>query len=83
MKYRGRPELGSARLPRIGSQRGQRALRITLPRILAGIAEKSAFPFCSERCRQVDLLRWSKGEYQIVEPLAPPAFEEEASSSEE
>jgi endogenous inhibitor of DNA gyrase (YacG/DUF329 family) len=51
--------------------------------ILAGIAEKSAFPFCSERCRQVDLLRWSKGEYQIVEPLAPPAFEEEASSSEE
>ena len=52
--------------------------------IPAEIAAKSAtFPFCSERCRQVDLLRWSKGEYQIVEPLAPPAFEEEASSSEE
>ncbi len=52
--------------------------------ILTEIAEKSAtFPFCSERCRQVDLLRWSKGEYQIVEPLAPPEFEEEASSSEE
>lgn len=29
------------------------------------------FPFCSERCRQVDLLRWSKGQYAIVEPLAP------------
>jgi endogenous inhibitor of DNA gyrase (YacG/DUF329 family) len=29
------------------------------------------FPFCSERCRQVDLLRWSKGKYAIVEPLRP------------
>ena len=31
----------------------------------------SYFPFCSERCRQVDLLRWSKGQYAIVEPLTP------------
>jgi len=31
----------------------------------------SPFPFCSERCRQVDLLRWSKGQYAIVEPLTP------------
>jgi len=29
------------------------------------------FPFCSERCRQIDLLRWSKGQYAIVEPLVP------------
>ena len=28
-----------------------------------------AFPFCSDRCRNVDLLRWSKGSYAIVEPL--------------
>jgi endogenous inhibitor of DNA gyrase (YacG/DUF329 family) len=34
-----------------------------------GIAK--CFPFCSERCRQVDLLRWSKGKYAIVEPLPP------------
>lgn len=27
------------------------------------------FPFCSKRCREVDLLRWSKGTYAIVEPL--------------
>lgn len=28
-------------------------------------------PFCSERCRNVDLYRWSEGRYAIVEPLAP------------
>lgn len=28
------------------------------------------FPFCSERCRNVDLLRWSDGKYAIVEPLS-------------
>jgi endogenous inhibitor of DNA gyrase (YacG/DUF329 family) len=35
----------------------------------------SWFPFCSERCRQVDLLRWSKGKYAIVEPLRPEQLE--------
>jgi endogenous inhibitor of DNA gyrase (YacG/DUF329 family) len=35
------------------------------------------FPFCSERCRQVDLLRWSKGQYAIVEPLQPEHSDEE------
>jgi uncharacterized protein len=33
------------------------------------------FPFCSERCRQVDLLRWSKGKYAIVKPLQPEQLE--------
>lgn len=35
------------------------------------------FPFCSERCRQVDLLRWSKGKYAIIEPLNPDESENE------
>ncbi len=52
--------------------------------VLAESAAKSAtFPFCSERCRQVDLLRWSKGEYRIVEPLDPRELEQETSSPEE
>lgn len=34
------------------------------------------FPFCSERCRQVDLLRWSKGKYAIIEPLQPDDLDE-------
>jgi len=29
------------------------------------------FPFCNERCRNIDLLRWSKGKYAIVEELDP------------
>jgi endogenous inhibitor of DNA gyrase (YacG/DUF329 family) len=35
------------------------------------------FPFCSERCRQVDLLRWSKGQYAIIEPLTPEHLSEQ------
>lgn len=33
--------------------------------------ENRYFPFCTERCRQIDLLRWSKGVYTIVENLSP------------
>ena len=34
------------------------------------------FPFCSTRCRQVDLLRWCEGKYAIVDPLLPQTLEE-------
>ncbi|MBS0260841.1 MAG: DNA gyrase inhibitor YacG [Planctomycetes bacterium] len=42
----------------------------------AKAGEKDTFPFCSERCRQIDLLRWSKGQYAIVEPLSQEQLEE-------
>ncbi|MCA9066458.1 MAG: DNA gyrase inhibitor YacG [Planctomycetaceae bacterium] len=29
------------------------------------------FPFCSERCRKVDLFRWWDGKYAVVEDLDP------------
>ena len=29
------------------------------------------FPFCSQRCQQVDLYRWSNGNYKIVDKLDP------------
>ena len=41
------------------------------------------FPFCSERCRQVDLLRWSQGKYAIVEPLDPRQLDSELPDVEE
>lgn len=28
--------------------------------------EKSYFPFCSDRCRLIDLGRWLSGKYQIA-----------------
>lgn len=27
------------------------------------------FPFCSERCRLLDLGKWASGEYKVSEPL--------------
>ena len=32
---------------------------------------KRHFPFCSSRCRQVDLFRLSEGRYAIVEDVDP------------
>ena len=35
-------------------------------------AESSpCFPFCSPRCKQIDLYRWTEGKYAITEPLSP------------
>ncbi|MCA9035798.1 MAG: DNA gyrase inhibitor YacG [Planctomycetaceae bacterium] len=32
---------------------------------------KKYSPFCSERCKQVDLFRWAEGRYAIVENVDP------------
>ena len=43
----------------------------------AGAALESRwYPFCGERCRNVDLYRWGQGRYAIVEPLRPSDDEE-------
>jgi endogenous inhibitor of DNA gyrase (YacG/DUF329 family) len=31
------------------------------------------FPFCSERCRTIDLGNWASGKYVISSPLSPPS----------
>ena len=28
-------------------------------------------PFCSRRCKEIDLVRWCDGRYAIVEPIDP------------
>ena len=38
--------------------------------------EHRHFPFCSERCWQIDLYRWSEGKYAIEEPLDPDQLNE-------
>lgn len=40
---------------------------------------RSPRPFCSERCRQVDLARWFSGAYAL--PAAQPEGEGEAEES--
>jgi endogenous inhibitor of DNA gyrase (YacG/DUF329 family) len=44
--------------------------------------KRDFFPFCSERCRQIDLLRWSKGHYAIVEHLTNEQMQEKAGEGE-
>ena len=34
--------------------------------------ENAAFPFCSPRCRAVDLGRWYTGSYRVPGPPAQP-----------
>ncbi len=33
------------------------------------------FPFCSQRCKQIDLFRWSEGKYAIIENIDPAVIE--------
>ena len=35
---------------------------------IAGLADLPSFPFCSERCRLIDLGRWIDGAYAIPGP---------------
>ncbi|MDH7598604.1 MAG: DNA gyrase inhibitor YacG [Sedimentisphaerales bacterium] len=41
--------------------------------LLAGQPRPRWFPFCSERCKWVDLAGWLGGHYKIVTPLMPEA----------
>ena len=36
-------------------------------------AEPETSPFCSPRCRKIDLVRWWDGKYAISEPLSAEA----------
>jgi endogenous inhibitor of DNA gyrase (YacG/DUF329 family) len=40
------------------------------------ITDSPLFPFCSVRCKQIDLLRWCKGEYAVVDRLTPEKMDE-------
>jgi hypothetical protein len=43
-------------------------------------AENEAFPFCSPRCRAIDLAKWFTGSYRVPGPPAetPPPKPEES-----
>jgi len=41
------------------------------------------FPFCSERCRTIDLGNWASGKYVIPSPLSPAEKARLAEETEE
>lgn len=47
----------------------------------AALAENPAFPFCSARCKTIDLGRWLNEEYRV--PVQPEDGSEDAPGEEE
>lgn len=47
----------------------------------APLAENPAFPFCSARCKTIDLGRWLNEEYRV--PVQPEDGSDDALSEEE
>ncbi len=39
-------------------------------------------PFCSDRCRLIDLGKWASGEYRISSPVMDPELLEELDNAE-
>jgi uncharacterized protein len=39
-------------------------------------------PFCSDRCRAIDLGKWASGEYRISSPILDPETMEEVEAAE-
>lgn len=35
-------------------------------------AKDEFFPFCSDRCRVIDLGKWASGAYKVSEPITDP-----------
>ncbi|WP_437187894.1 DNA gyrase inhibitor YacG [Planctomicrobium sp. SH668] len=45
-------------------------------------SESALFPFCTMRCKQVDLHRWFSGDYAIKEDLTPEKLFEQLAQQE-
>jgi len=44
------------------------------------LASDEDFPFCSDRCRRIDLGKWASGAYVISSPILDPEVAEEVES---
>jgi endogenous inhibitor of DNA gyrase (YacG/DUF329 family) len=45
-------------------------------------ADNENFPFCSDRCRLLDLGKWASGDYKISSPILDPELLEEVEQSQ-
>jgi len=47
-----------------------RTLKLRCPICKKPVKSRDAeFPFCSDRCRQIDLGKWASGAYRIASPV--------------
>lgn len=46
------------------------------------LAENENFPFCSDRCRILDLGKWASGDYKVSSPIQDPDLLEELARSQ-
>jgi hypothetical protein len=46
------------------------------------LATDENFPFCSNRCRLLDLGKWASGDYRVSSPIQDPDLLEELARSE-
>jgi uncharacterized protein len=46
------------------------------------LATDEDFPFCSDRCRLIDLGKWASGDYKISSPIQDPDLLEELARSQ-
>lgn len=53
------------------ARKKSRSLRCPICRTLV-VASGENFPFCSERCRLIDLGKWASGGYVISTPITDP-----------
>jgi hypothetical protein len=44
--------------------------------------DSTEVPFCSERCRTIDLGKWASGEYRISSPVLDPDLLEEVEQAQ-
>lgn len=61
---------------------GKRLRKLRCPTCRQTVLRTDAeFPFCSERCRRIDLGRWASGAYVVSTPVFDPDAESEGMSS--
>ena len=56
------------------------ALRCPICRTLV-LRTQEDFPFCSDRCRKIDLGKWASGAYKISSPILDPDVLEDLESA--
>jgi len=47
------------------------------------LAKDPEFPFCSERCRTIDMGKWASGAYKVSSPIDDPEVLEKLLNEEE